>query len=109
VGSRTTEARRCGNEAFIHDGQLQEVLGDSTGLQIIIVGLANASEETQRTRPAEVIVENVQHESFRLQDLVHSIASIDHVVDLRDGGSLYLFILGGNVNSSSTDQLQFSE
>lgn len=83
VGSRTDEAGRSGYEALIHDGQFEEVLGDSTCLEIVIIGFADASEETHGTRPAEVIVENVKHESLRLEDFVLGVASIDHVKYLR--------------------------
>lgn len=86
MGSRTDEAGRSGYEALIHDGQFQEVLGDSTCLEIVIISLADASEETHGTRPAEIIVENVKHESLRLEDLVLGVASIDHVKYLCHSG-----------------------
>jgi len=52
VSTGSGEARDTIDKAFVAKGNLQEVLGEGPGFQVIIVGLADASEEAHRTWPA---------------------------------------------------------
>lgn len=109
VSSGSGKAGRGGHKALVHDGELEEVLGDSTSLQVVLISLADAAKKAHRARPSEIEVEDGEHEALGLQNFVNGVAAIDHVDNLLDGRRSDLFILGSDKDGSSTDQLQLSE
>src|ERR1700722_1935416 len=105
-GSR--EARRTANKTFIHDRYFEKVFGERPGLQVVIVCLADAAQETHWAWPAKLELEHGEHESFCLQNLIDSVAPIDHVYDLLNRRAVDLLILSSYENSCCSDKLQFA-
>lgn len=108
VRTSGSEARVAANEAFVANGNLQEVFGKSPGFEIIVVGLADTSEEAHRSRPAKAVSKDTEHEALGLEDLFLGVAVVDHVNNLLDGRAVDLFILGSKEESSGANQLELS-
>lgn len=102
-------ARWASDKSFIHDGNLQEVLRQCTSLQIIVISLADSTEEAHRTRPSKLELKHAKHVSFSLQDLINRITSINHVYNLLDRWAIDLFVLGSNKDGSGTNQLKLTQ
>lgn len=102
------EAGRRRNEALIHDCNLKEVLGKSSRVQVIVVSLADSSEEAHRSGPAELEMEHAQHESLSLGDFVGCIATVNHVHNLLQGRTVDLLVLGSNEHGCCPNELKFS-
>lgn len=102
-------ARRRTHEALVHDGDLQEVLGQRARLQIVIIGLADATQEAHRARPAQLKLQHAEHEALRLEDLVDRVATVDHVDDLTHRRAVDLLVLGGHEDGRGADELQLAE
>ena len=109
VGTGSNIAGWATDEALIHNSYLQEILRQGSGLQIIIVRLANASKETHRSRPSELKLQHAKHEAFGLQNLIDGVTSIHHVDDLVYGRTIDLFVLGSNEYSGGANQLELAQ
>lgn len=109
MSTRGNIARWASDKSLIHDGHLQKILGEGSSLQIVVVGLADSSKEAHRTRPAKLKLEHAEHEAFSLEDLIHSVATIDHVNDFVDGRAVDLFILGSDEDCSGSNQLKLTQ
>ena len=109
VSTSSEIAGRAADESLIHDGNLQEILGQSSGLEIIVVGLADTSKKAHWSRPAKLKLEHGEHEAFGLQDLIDRVTTINHVDDLIDGRAVDLLIFRRNEDSSGTDQLELAQ
>lgn len=107
--SSSQEARNASDEPLIHEGDLQEVLCQCAGLDIVVVSLADAAEETHGTWPSEFKLEHGEHEALSLQDLLDRIASVDHVCDFLDGWTVDLLVLGSDIDSCGSDELELSQ
>lgn len=103
------EAWRAGDKAFIHDGDLEEILGQSTGLQVVVISLADASEEAHRPGPAELKLKHGEHEALCLENLLCAVSSVDHVHDFVNRWAVDLFVLGSNEQRSSANQLKLAQ
>ena len=68
------EARSAADEALVHDGDFQEILGQGPRLQVVVVRLADAAEKAHRARPSEFEVQHAQHETLGLENLLHAVA-----------------------------------
>lgn len=108
VGTCSQETRRTANKAFVHDGDLQEVFCQGSGLEVVIVGLADAAQETHGTRPAKLKGEHAEHVTLSLENLILSIASVNHVNHLLDRGAVDFLVLRGKEDGSGTDELQLA-
>ena len=109
VGSGSSETGRGADKALIHDGDFEEVLGQSPGLKVVVIGLADSAKETHGARPAKLKLEHAEHETLGLQDFFSGVSIVDHVDNLLEGWAVDFLILGGDENSSGTDQLQFAK
>lgn len=109
VSPGSCETGWTADESFVHDGNLQKVLGQCPRFKIVIVGLADPSEETHWARPPEFELKHAEHEAFGLEDLIHRVAAIDHVHNLLDGWTIDLFVFGCDKNSSGTNKLQLAK
>lgn len=109
MSTGSDKTRRAAHEALIHDGNLQEVLGERSSFQIIVVRLAHFTQEAHRTRPSEFKLQHAQHEAFGLEDLIGSVASVDHVDDLAHGGAVDLLIFGSDEDRRRADELQLAQ
>lgn len=109
VRSRSEKAWRAPNEPLIHDSDLQEILCQRSGLKIIIVGLADSSQEAHRSGPTKFIVQHRKHKSLRLENLFCGITIVDHVHNLVNRRAVDLLILGGDKQRCSPDKLKLSE
>ena len=112
--SETVRPRRCktwwtADEALVHDRDLEKVLSQRSGLKVVVIGLADPSEEAHGARPSEFELEHAEHEAFGLEDLIHGVAAIDHVDDLLHGWTVDLLVLGRDEDGSGTDELQLAE
>lgn len=107
--SRGEEAGWCGDEALVHDGQLQEVLGQGSRIEVVVVSLAYTSQEAHWAGPAKLKAQHAEHESLRLEDLLGRISAIDHVHNLVKRWTVNLFILGGHEDSGGTDELKLAD
>lgn len=102
-------ARWASNESLIHNGNLQEILCQGSSLQIIIIGLADASEKAHGSRPAKLELQHAEHEAFGLQNLIDCIASIDHVNNLINRRAVDLLIFRSDKDCSGPDQLELAQ
>jgi hypothetical protein len=68
------EARRGAHEALVHDGDLEEILGQGPRLKVVVVRLADATEEAHGTGPPQLEVQHAQHETLSLEDFIHTVA-----------------------------------
>jgi len=109
VGTGGEEACGAPDKALVQNGRLQEVLGNSPGLQVVVIGLADSAQETHRARPAKVELEHAKHEPLRLKDLFAFVPTVDHVLDLLYGRAVNLLILGGQEDGGSPDELQLAK
>lgn len=109
VGTGSEEAGRAADKALVHDGDLEEVLGKGARLNAVVVGLADAAKEAHRTWPAKLEIQHAEHETLRLQDLLDSEASIDHVHDLLNRRTVNLLVLGRHENGCGTDELELAK
>ncbi len=82
MSTRSQKARQTADEALVHDGNLKEVLGKRSRLQVIVIRLANSPQEAHWTGPSELELEHAKHEAFGLEDLIDRVAAIDHVNNL---------------------------
>lgn len=104
-----SEAGRTANESLVHDGQLEKVLGQGAGLEVIVVGLADATQEAHRSRPAKLKFQHGQHEALGLENLVDGISAVDHVDNLLHRGAVDLFVLCGNEYGRRSNQLELAQ
>ena len=102
-------ARWTTQEALVHDGDLEEVLGQSSRLEIVIIGFADPPQKAHRTWPSELELQHAKHESLGLEDLIDRIAVVDHVDDFLDRWTVDLLVLGSNEDGSGTDKLKLAE
>ena len=102
-------ARRTTDESLIHNGDLEKVFRERPRLKIVIVRLADPPQEAHWSRPAEFKLQHAEHETFGLEDLVDSVAPINHVYNFLHGRAVNLFVLGGDEYCSCTNQLQLSQ
>lgn len=102
------EARGRGYEPLVHDGELKEVLGQCSRLQVVVVGLAHASQEAHRTGPTELEAQHAQHKTLRLQNLLARVSVVHHVHYLLERWAVNLFVLGGDEDCCGADKLQLS-
>ena len=109
MSGSSKEARWAAHEALVHDGNFEEVLCKSTGLNVVVVSFADTAQEAHRAWEAKLKLEHAQHVALSLQDLVLRVAVVDHVDDLADRGTVDLLILGSNEDGSSTNKLQLAE
>jgi hypothetical protein len=107
--SRSKEASRATNEALVHDGNLQKVLGKRASFKIIVVSFTDSAQEAHGPRPAQLKLEHAQHEPFGFEDLIDRVASIDHINDLLHRWAIDLLVFSSNENSSRAYKLQFSK
>jgi hypothetical protein len=82
VGASSNKAGRRCHEPLVHDGQLEEVLCQCSSIQIVVISLADTSQETHRTRPSQLEAEHAKHESLSLENLVHGVAIVYHIDNL---------------------------
>lgn len=109
MSTSSNVAGRAADEALIHDGNLQKVLGQSSGLKIIVVSLANTAQEAHGSRPAKFKLKHAEHEAFGLQDLINRITTIDHVYNFVDRWAVDLLVLRSNEDSSGANQLKLAQ
>lgn len=102
-------ARRAADEALVHDGDLEEILGQCSGFQVVIIRLANSPEEAHRAGPAELKLQHAKHEALGLDNLVGRVARVHHVNNLLDRGAVDLFVLGRHEESSSSHELELPQ
>ena len=102
-------AGRAAHEALVHDGDLQEVFGQSAGLQVVVVRLADAAKEAHGPGPPQLKVQHAQHEALGLENLVDAVARIHHVDDLLNRRTVDLFVFGGDEESGGANELKLSE
>lgn len=95
------KAWRTADESLVHDCDLQEVLGQCPSLQIIVIGLANPSQEAHRSGPAKFELQHTKHEPLSFQDLIDCIAAVNHVDDLLHRRTINLFVFRSDENGSS--------
>src|SRR5690554_6290449 len=62
------KARRTANKSLIDNGDLQKVLGQRPGLNVVVIGLADSTQKAHGTRRTKLKLEHRQHESFSLED-----------------------------------------
>ena len=103
------EAGRAADESLVHDGHLDEVLGQSANLVVIVVGLADPPQEAHRAGPPKLPLQHREHEALRLHDLLHGVAPVDHVDNLLQRRAVDLFVLGSEQNCRSTDELELAK
>ena len=103
------EAGRTADEALVDDAGLEKVLCKGAGIQVVIVGLGDPTQEAHGTGPAKLELEHAEHEAFGLLDLVHGVATVDHVHHLRDRGRVDLLVLGRDQQRRRADELQLAE
>lgn len=99
-------AGRACNKALIHESYLKEILGEGTRLQIIVIRLANPSQETHGSRPAQLKVKHTKHEPLGLKNFVDRVATVNHVYYLLNRGTIDLFVFSCNKDSGCADKLE---
>lgn len=109
VRASSSEAGWAPQEAFVHDCNLQEVFRQGSSLEVVVVGLADTSQETHWTWPTQLELQHAEHEAFGLEDLIDGVPTIDHVNDLLDRRTIDLFVLGSDEDGSGANELQFTE
>lgn len=109
MATSSDEAWRKTNEALIHDGEFDEVLGNSSGHEVILIGLADSAQEAQGTRRTESEVEHSKHVALCLENLILRVTVLNHVLEFMDGRANDFFILGSAVESCDTNQLKLSQ
>lgn len=72
---------RC-DKTLVHNGQLEEVLGQGAGLEIVIISLADTSQEAHWPRPAKLELQHTKHETLCLQNFLGGVAIINHIDNL---------------------------
>ena len=107
--SGSCEAGGTADETFIHDRNFEEVFGKRSCLQVIVIRLANAAQETHWAGPSKFELQHGKHKSFRLQDLVDGVAAVDHVHNLLNRRTVDLLVFGGNENGCCSHELQFAK
>lgn len=94
---------------MVDDGHLQEVLGNGSGLNVVAVGLGDASEEVDRVGVGEVEADHLKNVALRLEDLLLLVAAIGHEQEVLHRRADDLFVLGGNEESGDADELKFDK
>lgn len=109
MGTSSNKARGATDKTLIHDGDFQEILGEGTSLQVVVISFADLAQETHRARPSQLELEHAQHEALSLEDLVHAIPAIHHVDDLLDRRAVDLFVLGSDEDCSGSHKLELAQ
>lgn len=109
VSASSGEAGCASDKTLVHDGDFKEVLGQSPGLEVVVVSLADAPKEAHRAWPSKLELQHAEHEALGLQDFVLGVAVVDHVDDLLDRRAVDLFVFGGKEDGSCTDELKLAE
>lgn len=107
--SSSQDRRWVLHEATIYASHFHKVLCDGSAVDIILVGLANATKEVDWVGVGQIVANHLKHVSFRLEDLFVSVAAIGHVQEGRDGRADNLFVFGSDEKSSDTDELELDE
>lgn len=96
-------------EAVVEAANLEEVLAESTGLNVVVVGLGDTTEEVHGVGVGEVIVESTEDKTFGLEDLGLGEAIIGDVFEVLDVWRKDLLVLGGDEHGGDTDKLKAVE
>lgn len=107
MGASGCKTRHTGHETLVHDCHLEEVFGESPGFEIVRISLADFPQKAHWAWPAQLELEHTEHEAFCFEDLVHSVTSFHHVLNLPYGWALNLFVLRSNQDCSRADELEF--
>lgn len=98
--------RREGKEAVVDEGNLHEVFGDGSVLDIVVVSLGTAAQKVQRVGEVQSKVENLEDVAFGLENFFVGVASVGHVDKVLDRWRHDFFILGSDEEGGEADELK---
>ena len=99
-------ARAVGHEAVVKQADLHQVLAEGTRLNIVVVGLGDATKEVHRVGIAEIIVKSAEDESLGAEDFRLAEAIIGDMTEVGNMGREDFLVFGRDEHGSNADQLQ---
>lgn len=97
------------DEALVHEGDFEEVLGEGAGVNVVVVTARDAAEEGHGSRPAELKVELVKHKTLGLQNLLGKETIVDHEAHFLKRRAGDFLILCSNEQGCDAAQLELAE
>ena len=58
VSASGNETWGATNESFVHDGDFEEILGQGSGFNVVVVSFADPSKKAQRSGPSKLKLEH---------------------------------------------------
>jgi hypothetical protein len=94
-------------ESMIHKTDFHEVLSKGSGLNVVVVGFRDTSQEVHRVWEAQIILESRQGISFGAQDFINGEAVVGDVNEVANMWREDFLVLGCDEHGGDTDELQF--
>lgn len=108
-GSGGDVTGRVLQEAVVEAANLEKVFAESTGLDVVVVGLGDATKEVHGVGVGQVVVQSTKDETLSLEDLGLSEAIVGDVLEVLDVGREDFLVLRSNEHGSDTDKLKAVE
>ena len=108
-GGSSDMARRVLEEAVVETANLKQILAESAGLDVVVVGLGDTTEEVHGVGVGEVVVQGTKDEALGLEDLGLGEAIIGDVLEVLDVGREDFLVLGSDEHGGDTDELEAVE
>lgn len=97
------------HEAVVEKGNLHKVLSESTGLDIVVIGLGDTSQEVHWVWVAQVVVECGKNVTLGAEDLLLSESIVGDMTEVLNVWRQDLLVLGRNEHGSDTNELETVE
>ncbi len=87
-------ARAVGHEAVVKQADLHQVLAKGTRLNVVVVGLGDATKEVHRVGIAEIVAESIEDKSLGAEDFRLAEAIIGDMTEVGNMGREDFLIFG---------------
>lgn len=94
------------HETVIEETDLHQVFAQSTGLDIVVIGLGDTSKEVHGVGEAHVVLEGCEDVTFSIENLLIREGLIGNMAKVGDVRGEHLLILGGNEHGGNTNELK---
>src|SRR5690242_21822230 len=94
---------------MVEAADLEQVLAECAGLDVVVVGFGYSAEEVHGVGVAQIIVQSGKNKALSTEDLLLGEAIIGNMAEVLDVGGKDLLVFGGNEHGGDTNQLKAVE
>lgn len=94
---------------MVDEGNLHEIFGKGTGLNVVVVRLGATAQEVERVGVVQAEFENLEDVAFRLENLLVGVSSVSHVDEVLNRRCHDFFVLGRDEHRGESDKLKLLE